>query len=155
MQYRCRDPKNSQYKNYGGRGIDVCDAWLNDVEKFARDMGPKPSPLHSLDRINNDGNYEPGNCRWATRLEQARNKKRGAEESIVTWCGAGWAADEALENQSLARATAWMSSFNKFLCLPVWMPTLSHLGLAAKMPRMTISSPITHPSRLPALRRIG
>lgn len=73
MRSRCSNPKNIRYKNYGGRGIKVCDEWLNDFVQYYKDMGPKPSPKHSIDRINNDGDYEPRNCRWATRNEQQRN----------------------------------------------------------------------------------
>lgn len=75
MKRRCLNPKNPAYKNYGGRGITVCERWLNSYENFIADMGRRPSDLHSIDRINNDGNYEPSNCKWSTRLEQCANKR--------------------------------------------------------------------------------
>lgn len=72
---RCNDPKNRAYKYYGGRGIKVCERWQNSFQNFLQDMGPKPSPKHSLDRINNDGDYEPTNCRWTTWDVQMLNRR--------------------------------------------------------------------------------
>lgn len=74
MKKRCRNKNDSAYKNYGGRGIGVCARW-SIFENFLEDMGKRPSKKHSIDRFNNDGNYEPGNCRWATLTEQARNRR--------------------------------------------------------------------------------
>lgn len=76
MRQRCSNPKNSHYDNYGGRGITVCDEWMQSFEAFYRDMGPRPSPRHTIDREDNDGNYEPGNCRWITQKEQTNNTRR-------------------------------------------------------------------------------
>jgi hypothetical protein len=75
MKERCLDPNLKSFKDYGGRGITVCDRWLNSFPNFLADMGPRPTPKHSIDRIGNNGNYEPGNCRWATWDVQSRNMR--------------------------------------------------------------------------------
>jgi hypothetical protein len=75
MLARCYNPKASRYAYYGGRGIAVCDRWRTSFEAFLADVGPRPSAGHSIDRRHNDGHYEPGNARWATRAEQAGNKR--------------------------------------------------------------------------------
>lgn len=91
MKARCADLED---ESYGGRGIRVCERWLESFAAFLEDMGPRPSPEHSIDRFpNQNGNYEPGNCRWATAKEQGRNRRDNVliERNGETLCVAEWA----------------------------------------------------------------
>lgn len=91
MLTRCNNPRRPQYQSYGGRGISVCERW-SKFENFLADVGQRPSASHSLDRINNDGNYEPGNVRWATVEEQQNNRTvsaliehNGQRRTLTQW----------------------------------------------------------------------
>jgi hypothetical protein len=92
MRGRCLYEPGRSYPRYGGRGITICDRWLQSADNFIEDMGRRPSKNHSLDRINNNLGYEPSNCRWATRIEQANNKSNnriltvlGVSKSVAEW----------------------------------------------------------------------
>ncbi|MFO0452772.1 MAG: hypothetical protein ACK52I_29640 [Pseudomonadota bacterium] len=96
MKSRCSNPKNNSYPNYGGRGIKVCDRWLEPDGRgymnFLEDMGRRPSTKHSIDRIDVNGDYCPENCRWATDAEQAKNKRNttyitgfGETKDLYSW----------------------------------------------------------------------
>lgn len=119
MKTRCLNQKEKTYPRWGGRGIKICPQWLGDngFKQFLSDMGPKPSISHSLDRIDNDGDYEPSNCRWATQVQQGNNKRNnviiefdGKKMTIAQWANllgikratlsrrlkAGWSIERAL-----------------------------------------------------------
>ena len=92
MLRRCYSQTNKHFADYGGRGIAVCDDWQRSFEAFLRDVGPAPSPRHSIDRIDNNADYSPPNCRWASPQEQARNKRnsvtldfRGETRLMCEW----------------------------------------------------------------------
>ena len=89
---RCHNPKNKAYSNYGGRGIEMCQRWRDDFGAFLADVGPRPSPELTLERVDNDGNYEPSNCVWGTRREQGNNKRNnlmidafGRRQTLAQW----------------------------------------------------------------------
>lgn len=84
MKNRCSNPVNKGFKNYGGRGIRVCQRWRDNFAAFYADMGPRPSVQHSIDRIDNDGPYSPDNCRWATHAQQCANQRR---TDLITYKG--------------------------------------------------------------------
>jgi hypothetical protein len=104
MKQRCQNPNNPSYHNYGGRGIKVCERWFS-FENFISDMGMRPTNDHTLERINNDGNYEPSNCKWATRTEQARNfrSNRMLEFNGEKKCISAWAKELGLTHDSISR----------------------------------------------------
>lgn len=93
MKSRCFNPSNDDYENYGGRGITVCERWVNSFENFLTDMGEPPVGEYSIDRKNNNGNYEPENCRWALPVVQCNNKRNntvitydGRSQTKAMWC---------------------------------------------------------------------
>lgn len=92
MRQRCQNPKNKNFKNYGARGICVCERWMNSFQAFLEDVGPRPSPRHSLGRKENDGHYEPGNVSWETPVEQQNNTRQnrvieafGEAKNLTEW----------------------------------------------------------------------
>lgn len=93
IKKRCCNKNYREYYLYGGRGIKVCDRWLNSFSNFLEDMGQRPKGDYSIDRIDNNGDYEPGNCKWSTRVEQANNTRqnliisyRGQSRTLAQWC---------------------------------------------------------------------
>ena len=123
MKGRCHNPRHPRYKEWGGRGIKVCKRWLHSFKNFYEDMGKKPGPRYSLDRIDSSRGYELGNCRWATPKQQSENRPtwvrmisfRGQSKTMTEWavvvgigrkalCGRfkrGWTVEEALTTPKL------------------------------------------------------
>lgn len=103
MITRCTNPNVKCYANYGKRGIVVCERWKSSFENFLADMGERPTPKHTLDRINNDGNYEPGNVRWAERKEQNRNQRSNIviTHNGITAILSEWAVITGIDYQTL------------------------------------------------------
>ena len=92
IKQRCNNPNNNKYHRYGFRGIKVCPRWLNSFELFLKDMGSKPTNCHSIDRVDNNGNYEPSNCKWSNQKQQQNNKSTnhfltldGKTKTIAQW----------------------------------------------------------------------
>lgn len=104
MLTRCYNKNAKHYERYGGRGIGVCDEWRDSFKQFFADMGPRPSASHSIDRKDNDGNYEPGNCRWATPEEQASNKR----SSVRVTAAGNRSIKDLAEQAGISPSGMWM-----------------------------------------------
>jgi hypothetical protein len=107
MNKRCYDPKCDHYCLYGGRGITVCERWRGEegYGNFIKDMPPRPSPKHSIDRINTNGNYEPTNCKWSTAAEQMRNRRNNVLVTIngETKCLKDWSLSSGINAKTLQK----------------------------------------------------
>lgn len=120
IKSRCTNPKASHYERYGGRGVIMCERWLNSFENFFEDMGKRPSKEHSIDRINNDGNYELDNCRWATNSQQSRNKSPNVylEYAGISMVQSDWAKrwniTATLIKQHIKSGKSFEQIFNHF-----------------------------------------
>ena len=120
MIARCENPNHSAYARYGGRGVRVCRRWRKSFTAWLADMGPPPTPRHTIDRIDNDDDYKPSNCRWATNKANCRNKKTS---QFIEWGGerlhiAEWAERLGMSQQTLVyRITFW--SLEKAFTTPV------------------------------------
>lgn len=140
MKQRCYDPHDKRYARYGGRGIRVCAEWRDDFLAFLRAIGPRPTPKHSLDRINNDGDYAPENCRWATAAEQARN--RGGDRANVwlthagvTLCVVDWARRTGLTRQQIENRLRKGWTAERALTEPIHTNKRSHTKAGWMKPR--------------------
>lgn len=103
MKARCYNPSNISYRNYGGRGIAVCERWRKSFENFLNDMGEKPTVYYQIDRIDNEGNYEPDNCRWVTRIQNGRNTRhnRLLTYNGKTQCISAWSEEIGIHTTTL------------------------------------------------------
>lgn len=101
---RCFNTRNRRFADYGGRGITMCDEWRNSYPAFLRDMGRRPTRSHSLDRIDNDGDYEPGNCRWATSATQTRNARSNVMVTALgeTLCVSEWSERTGINRRTIS-----------------------------------------------------
>lgn len=119
MRGRCLNPSNLKYPDYGGRGITICQRWLDSFENFYADMGPCPDGF-TLDRRDNDGNYEPGNCQWASPADQSRNKRNNIWLTLGdrTLCLSDWAREIGIGAQKLKKRLQSGWSIEKALTTP-------------------------------------
>ncbi len=120
MKHRCHNPRYTQFRDYGGRGIAVCPRWRDSFEDFLADMGPRPVGT-SIDRIDKNGNYEPSNCRWATEQEQKRNTRRNVLMTFngKTQCLTDWAAESGIPYKTLEARRRYGWTDERALTQPV------------------------------------
>lgn len=151
LKERCLNPSHPSYHNYGGRGIGVCDEWRDSFEAFYRDMGPRPSDEHTLDRIDNDKGYCKENCRWATWKEQADNRRTSRHHEIdgkslaqTDWARAngipqctislrlkrGWGAERALSEKPVDHRGRLIEHDGEKLTIAEWS---RRTGIAARL----------------------
>lgn len=102
MIQRCENPKHTHFGSYGGRGVSICERWRSDFNSFASDMGERPSSEHTVDREDPNGNYEPGNCRWAVPVVQSNNR-RDQFHNLLQWRGREWTAAEAAREAGISK----------------------------------------------------
>jgi len=120
MIARCYNPNDGSYERYGGRGITVCERWLN-FDNFILDMGRRPSSKHSIERINNSSGYEPANCKWALPSEQARNRRSTVFLTYqgITLCMLDWANLLGLKKGTLSNRKKYGWSVERMLTTPL------------------------------------
>jgi hypothetical protein len=126
---RCFNPKDPRFEDYGGRGITVCAQWATNFLAFLADVGPRPSRAHSIDRIDNDGHYEPGNVKWSTAREQCSNRRSNRLMALngQTKTAAEWARGAGLNPETLSARLARGWDLGRALAEPVkrknpWTP---------------------------------
>lgn len=118
IRRRCHDPESAAWPDYGGRGISVCARWRNSFATFLRDMGRRPSRRHTIDRIDNNGDYEPGNCRWTTMNQQNQNSRHcnyitynGVRKTLTKWARHLGFKRAALSNRIVVRGWSVRRAF--------------------------------------------
>ncbi len=128
MISRCHNPVNPAFADYGGRGIKVCQRWRDSVQAFVADMGKRPSRKYSVNRKDNNGDYEPSNCEWATDLEQARNTRRNHFITLngETLCLSAWCERLKIKGDCFHSRLKRGWSEEEALTIPVGSPRLKH-----------------------------
>jgi len=116
MKYRCRDPRCKDYPTYGGRGIKICERWEKSFQNFYDDVGKRPTLQHTIERINNDGDYEPLNCKWATKTEQRHNNRIPKN------------------NTTGIRGVSWVAKSNKYSVIIGFCGKMIHIGRFKTLP---------------------
>lgn len=137
IKSRCFNSKVPEFKHYGGRGVTVCDRWRDSFEAFYADMGSRPTANHSIDRHpNNDGNYEPGNCRWATDKEQANNTRSNRHVSVgdETRTMTQWADSIGVRRELMFKRLKRGVQGQSLLVDPFEPETFTFSGISASIP---------------------
>jgi hypothetical protein len=145
IKSRCFNAKVPEYKNYGGRGVTMCDRWRESFAAFLADVGPRPSPAHSIDRFpDNDGNYEPGNCRWATVKEQANNMRSNRKVTVgeETRNMSQWADSIGVRREVIFKRLNRGISGDRLLAKPFEPETFSFRGTTASIPEWSAKTGI-------------
>lgn len=135
MKQRCLNPNFPAFHDYGGRGITICQRWIDSYDAFLADMGPRPSDEHSIERRRVNGNYEPGNCYWATELEQQNNKRNNVFHTTLegTFTEAQLAQQAGMSQNTLRARLAKGQDIDTALSTPVNNRTYTHEGITLNL----------------------
>ncbi len=144
IKSRCLNEKVPEFKHYGGRGVFICDRWKNSFENFLADMGPRPGPQYSIDRRDNDGGYEPNNCRWASKKEQANNTRANRRVTIghETKNMTQWADEIGVKREVIHKRLKRGVDISRLLEPTARAKTFAFRGIVATIPEWSKSTGI-------------
>jgi len=157
MRQRCNNKNATSYRNYGARGITVCDRWNTSFMSFLADMGKKPSSEHTIDRINNDLGYSPENCRWALMDEQCNNRRSNRRVTIngETKTISQWARKSGLSSQVILNRVDKLGWGEQKLLTPLFKKKVCYMGQVGTLTQLSISIGFNYDTVRQRIEKLG